>query len=164
MQRKVIIKYTLKITHKNLYIQAIFKAFLWAKPCVEREGAAERGTVTSGITGRARVSWLDPLLFSQGESVSQVEEAHGHRQGDTAPLVRAVLTCWRHAEGVERDRSSNDLSCKARARGIPGAPALPMRVGQSPSSASVTCPRPRPRCARAGIPATACRGGFGLRL
>lgn len=68
-----------------------------------RGGTTKRGTVTSGVTGLAHFSLQCHLLFSQGESVDQVEEGRRHHQGDIALLVHAMLIHEHHTEGIEWD-------------------------------------------------------------
>lgn len=61
----------------------------------------EGGHSPSGVTGLAHFCLQDHLLFSQGESVDQVEEGHRRHQGDVALLVHAMFIQYHDAEGIE---------------------------------------------------------------
>lgn len=61
----------------------------------------ERGHSPSGVTGLAHFCLQDHLLFSQGESVDQVEEGHRRHQGDVALLVHTMFIQYHDAEGIE---------------------------------------------------------------
>lgn len=82
--------------------------------CRKRRGTAERGTLTSGVTGLAHFSLQDHLLFSQGECVNQVEEGHRHHQGDIAFLVHAMLIHKHHTEGIEWDSQQQPRADKEK--------------------------------------------------
>lgn len=99
-------KQTLKTTNKNLYIKHNFKVIALRRT---RRGTAERGTITSGVTGLAHFSLQDHLLFSQGEIVNWIEESHRCHQGNTALLVHTLLIYQHHTEGIEWDSQQPEL-------------------------------------------------------